>query len=133
MSQTTRQSASKPTHARNVLGTDLEPCSLDPLTGFFRDGCCNTDDHDRGLHVVCARMSDEFLEFSHARGNDLVTPRPEFNFPGLKPGDQWCLCALRWKEAFDAGVAPHVVLQATHERALDVVTLDELRSRAYAH
>jgi uncharacterized protein (DUF2237 family) len=136
MSQTTRQSASKPTtpaRARNVLGTDLEPCSLDPLTGFFRDGCCNTDEHDRGLHVVCARMTAEFLEFSSSRGNDLVTARPEFNFSGLKPGDCWCLCALRWKEAFDAGFAPHVVLQATHERALDVVTLDELRSRAYAH
>jgi uncharacterized protein (DUF2237 family) len=119
--------------ALNVLGTELEPCSLDPLTGFFRDGCCNTDPHDRGLHVVCARMTTEFLEFSRARGNDLVTPRPEFSFPGLKPGDQWCLCAMRWKESFEAGVAPPVVLQATHERALDVATLDQLRSRAYAH
>jgi uncharacterized protein (DUF2237 family) len=130
------QTARKPTNiapARNVLGTELEPCSLDPLTGFFRDGCCNTDDHDRGLHVVCARMTAEFLEFSGNRGNDLVTPRPEFNFPGLKPGDQWCLCALRWKESFDAGFAPHVVLHATHERALDVVALEQLRSRAYAH
>ena len=121
------------TPAKNVLGTPLVECSKDPLTGFFRDGCCNTDPQDRGLHVVCARMTAEFLEFSRARGNDLVTPRPEFNFPGLKPGDQWCLCALRWKEAFHAGVAPPVVLQATHERTLDVVTLDELRSRAYAH
>jgi uncharacterized protein (DUF2237 family) len=132
MPQTTDTSTASPT-ARNVLGTDLEPCSLDPLTGFFRDGCCNTDQHDRGLHVVCARMTAEFLEFSRARGNDLVTPRPEFGFPGLEPGDQWCLCALRWAEAFDAGVAPPVVLQATHERALDVATLEQLRSRAYAH
>jgi len=123
----------KASTALNVLGTELEPCSLDPLTGFFRDGCCNTDPQDRGLHVVCARMTTEFLEFSRARGNDLVTPRPEFSFPGLKPGDQWCLCAMRWKEAFEAGVAPPVVLQATHERALDVATLDQLRSRAYAH
>jgi len=122
-----------PSTALNVLGTELEPCSLDPLTGFFRDGCCNTDPQYRGLHVVCARMTTEFLEFSRARGNDLVTPRPEFSFPGLKPGDQWCLCAMRWKEAFEAGVAPPVVLQATHERALDVATLDQLRSRAYAH
>jgi hypothetical protein len=117
----------------NVLGTELVDCSLDPLTGYFRDGCCNTIDRDRGLHVICARLSAEFLEFSRSRGNDLITPRPEFNFPGLKPGDQWCLCALRWKEALDAGVAPPVVLQATHERALEVVTLDQLRSRAYAH
>lgn len=126
------ETATAPT-ARNVLGTELEPCSLDPLTGFFRDGCCNTDDQDRGLHVVCTRLTTEFLEFSRSRGNDLVTPRPEFNFPGLKPGDQWCLCALRWKEAFEAGVAPPVVLQSTHERALDVVTLQQLRLRAYAH
>jgi len=121
------------TTARNVLGTDLEPCSLDPLTGFFRDGCCNTDAQDRGLHVVCTRVTAEFLKFSKARGNDLTTPRPEFNFSGLKPGDQWCLCAMRWKEADDAGPAPPVVLQATHERALDLVTLEQLRSRAYAH
>ena len=118
---------------RNVLGGPLETCGTDPLTGFFRDGCCNIDAHDRGRHIVCARMTAEFLEFSRARGNDLVTPRLELNFPGLKPGDQWCLCVLRWKEAFDAGVAPPVVLQATHERALDVVTIDELRARAYAH
>lgn len=119
--------------ARNVLGTDLEPCSLDPLTGFFRDGCCNTDAQDRGLHVVCTRVTAEFLEYSRSCGNDLVTPRPEFNFSGLKPGDQWCLCAMRWKEAYDAGLSPPVVLQATHERALDVVTLEQLRSCAYAH
>ena len=119
--------------ACNVLGADLEPCSLDPLTGFFRDGCCNTDAQDRGLHVVCTRVTAEFLEYSRSCGNDLVTPRPEFNFSGLKPGDQWCLCAMRWKEAYDAGLSPPVVLQATHERALDVVTLEQLRSRAYAH
>ena len=129
-----RSSAHMPTStARNVLGTDLEPCSLDPLTGFLRDGCCNTDQHDRGRHVICARMTGEFLEFSRSRGNDLITPRPEFGFPGLKSGDRWCLCALRWKEAFDAGLAPPVVLQATLERALDVVTLEQLKSCAYAH
>jgi hypothetical protein len=119
--------------ALNVLGTELVACSFDPLTGFRRDGCCNTDEHDRGLHVICARMTAEFLEFSRSHGNDLVTPRPEFNFSGLKPGDQWCLCALRWQEAFEAGVAPPAVLQATHIRALDIVTLEQLRSRVYAH
>jgi uncharacterized protein (DUF2237 family) len=119
--------------ALNVLGTDLEPCSLDPLTGYFRDGCCNTDQNDRGLHVVCARVTREFLDFSTRRGNDLVTARPEFGFPGLKPGDRWCLCAMRWLEALAEGVAPPVVLESTHERALAVVTLDQLRSRAYAH
>ena len=119
--------------ARNVLGTDLEPCSLDPLTGYFRDGCCNTDQNDRGLHVVCARVTREFLDFSTRRGNDLVTARPAFGFPGLKPGDRWCLCAMRWLEALAEGVAPPVVLESTHERALAVVTLDQLRSRAYAH
>jgi uncharacterized protein (DUF2237 family) len=119
--------------ALNVLGTELVECSLDPLTGFFRDGCCHTDDRDRGLHVICARLSAEFLEYSRSRGNDLITPRPEFNFPGLKPGDRWCLCALRWREAFDAGVAPLVVLQATHERALEVVTLEQLKASSLAH
>ncbi len=136
MPQTISRSASTPATdptARNVLGTELENCSLDPLTGFFRDGFCNTGQHDRGLHVVCARMTAEFLEFSRSRGNDLMTARPEFHFPGLKPGDQWCLCALRWKEAFEEGVAPPVVLQATHECALDVVSLEDLRSRAYSH
>ena len=116
--------------ALNVLGTELVPCSLDPLTGFFRDGCCNTDERDLGLHVVCAQVTREFLEFSRARGNDLVTPRRDLGFPGLQPGDRWCLCALRWKEALDAGVAPPVDLESTHQRALEVLTLEQLKSRA---
>ncbi len=119
--------------ALNVLGTDLEPCSLDPLTGYFRDGCCNTIDHDRGLHVICARLTAEFLEFSTRRGNDLVTARPELGFPGLKPGDHRCLCALRWLEAFAGGAAPPVVLESTHERALEVVTLEQLKTSSLAH
>ncbi|MFM6986184.1 MAG: DUF2237 family protein [Hydrogenophaga sp.] len=114
----------------NVLGTELQACSFDPLTGFFRDGCCKTDAHDLGRHVVCARVTDAFLRFSLARGNDLVTPRPEHRFAGLKPGDRWCLCALRWKEALDAGVAPPVHLEATHARALDFVTLEQLQAHA---
>jgi uncharacterized protein (DUF2237 family) len=114
--------------ALNVLGTELVPCSYDPLTGYFRDGCCNTDEDDHGTHVVCARVTREFLEFSLARGNDLVTPRPSYRFAGLKPGDRWCLCALRWKEAFEAGVAPPVVLECTHARALEHLTLAQLQS-----
>jgi uncharacterized protein (DUF2237 family) len=116
--------------ARNVLGGELSPCSQDPVTGYFRDGCCNTDASDRGRHVVCARLTDDFLRFSVARGNDLVTPRPEFAFPGLKAGDQWCLCAARWLEAHEAGVAPPVVLAATHLSALEIVPLDLLRAAA---
>ena len=118
------------TQERNVLGGPLATCSLSPRTGFFRDGCCKTGPEDLGAHVVCALMTSQFLEFSAARGNDLSTPRPELEFPGLKPGDRWCLCALRWKEALDAGVAPPVVLEATHERALEVIPLDELRALA---
>ena len=116
--------------AYNVLGTELVPCSYDPLTGFFRDGCCNTSDEDAGAHVVCVRVTAAFLAFSKARGNDLSTPLPEARFRGLKPGDRWCLCALRWKEACDAGAAPLVVLEATHERALEFVTLAALREHA---
>jgi len=116
--------------ARNVLGGPLGECSAKPLTGFFRDGCCNTGAQDRGAHTVCALMTKEFLEFSQARGNDLSTPMPDFGFPGLKPGDRWCLCAARWKEAFQAGAAPKVVLTATHERTLDFVSLDELKKHA---
>ena len=112
--------------AKNVLGSELASCSHDPLTGFYRDGCCNTGPQDRGLHVVCAVMTEEFLAFSKARGNDLSTPRPEYRFPGLKGGDQWCLCALRWQEAFNAGVAPGVRLEATHEKALAVLELEDL-------
>ena len=114
----------------NVLGTELEPCSAEPLTGFYRDGCCRTGADDTGLHVVCARMTAEFLEFSRTRGNDLITPRPEFLFPGLQPGDQWCLCAARWQEALDAGVAPPVVLESTHISALEFVQLDDLMRHA---
>lgn len=117
--------------AHNVLGTPLVPCSYDPLTGFFRDGCCKTDAHDHGSHVVCARVTQEFLMYSLQRGNDLMTPQPEFRFVGLKPGDRWCLCANRWKEALAAGVAPPVVLECTHEKALEFVSIDDLRKHAY--
>lgn len=116
--------------AFNVLGTPLQACSHSPKTGYFRDGCCHTDPGDRGMHVVCAVMTERFLEFSRQRGNDLVTPRPEFDFPGLRPGDRWCLCAHRWVEAWEHGVAPDVVLEATHLNALGVVPLDELRAYA---
>ncbi len=116
--------------SRNVLGELLLPCSMKPLTGFFRDGCCNTSDQDGGSHTVCAVMTEAFLAFSVSRGNDLVTARPAFDFPGLQPGDHWCLCAPRWREALDAGCAPRVVLAATHERALEYVSLDQLRAHA---
>jgi len=112
----------------NVLGTALVPCSYDPLTGYFRDGCCNTDEHDRGSHVICAKVSQEFLDFSLRQGNDLITPRPEYRFQGLKAGDRWCLCTLRWKQAFEAGVAPKVILESTHINALDYVTLEQLQA-----
>ena len=114
----------------NVLGEPLLPCSEEPMTGFFRDGCCNTSPEDLGRHVVCVRVTADFLEFSKSRGNDLSTPMPEFGFPGLKPGDQWCLCAARWQEALEAGVAPRVVLQATHAAALKVVKLASLKQYA---
>ena len=114
----------------NVLGGRLEPCSDEPRTGFYRDGCCNTGPEDLGLHVVCARMTAKFLAFSKAHGNDLSTPHPEFGFPGLKPGDRWCVCAGRWREALEAGVAPPVVLSATHEEALAVVPLEDLKRHA---
>ena len=110
----------------NVLDVQLEPCSHDPLTGFFRDGCCTTGPQDAASHTVCAQMTAEFLEFSKARGNDLSTPRPEFEFPGLKPGDRWCLCAARWQEALEAGVAPKVFLRSTHRAALSIVSLKDL-------
>jgi uncharacterized protein (DUF2237 family) len=115
----------------NVLGTALAPCSYDPLTGYFRDGCCNTTAHDEGTHVICARVTREFLEYSLARGNDLVTPRPQYRFAGLKPGDRWCLCAARWREALEAGVAPPVVLESTHIKALEFVALADLQRHAY--
>lgn len=110
----------------NVLGQALQPCSFDPLTGFFRDGCCRTDDSDAGLHIVCAKLTAEFLSFSKQRGNDLSTPRPEYGFAGLKAGDQWCLCATRWLEALQAGAAPQIVLAATHENILDMISLETL-------
>ncbi len=110
----------------NVLGTDLQPCSRDPLTGYFRDGHCNTCAEDQGSHTVCAVMTAEFLAYSKYVGNDLSTPRPEFGFAGLKPGDQWCLCAARFLQAHDEGCAPFVRLDATHQRALDIVRLDIL-------
>jgi hypothetical protein len=119
--------------ARNVLGGELATCSREPLTGFFRNGCCDTGPDDHGVHTVCARVTAEFLEFSRRRGNDLSTPAPEVGFPGLKPGDRWCLCALRWKEAADAGVAPPVVLEATHEATLDLVPLELLQRHAAPH
>ena len=117
--------------ANNVFGEPLIPCSEDPLTGFYRDGCCNTGDEDHGVHTVCAVMTHEFLEFSKKAGNDLSTPRPMYNFPGLKEGDRWCLCAPRWVEAWNEGKAPKVILQATHEKTLDYVPLDVLVKFAY--
>lgn len=116
--------------AINVLGERLELCSSRPLTGFFRNGCCDTGPADRGVHTVCAVMTDVFLEFSRSRGNDLSTPRPEFAFPGLNEGDRWCLCAMRWLEAYQAGCAPKVVLSATHLRTLDVAPLEALKAHA---
>ncbi len=115
------------TPQRNVFGEPLATCSNTPLTGFFRDGCCNTSAEDHGSHTVCAIMTEEFLAFSKVAGNDLSTPHPEYGFPGLKAGDRWCLCAPRWRQAFDAGAAPRVVLAATHERALEVVALKDLK------
>ncbi|MEM9225869.1 MAG: DUF2237 domain-containing protein [Pseudomonadota bacterium] len=121
------------TPAKNVLGTELQTCGTDPMTGFFRDGCCNTGPMDHGVHTVCARVTADFLAFSKARGNDLSTPRPAFQFPGLQPGDKWCLCAARWAEAYEAGMAPKVVLEATHEATLGVVSLAALKAHAWAN
>ena len=115
---------------KNVLGGDLESCCTSPMTGYYRDGHCRTDDSDQGSHTVCARVTEEFLAFSKRTGNDLSTPHLEFGFPGLKPGDKWCGCVSRWEDAFLAGVAPRIVLAATHERALDVVELEELKAYA---
>ncbi len=116
------------TIAKNVFGEPLVPCSFEPLTGYFRDGCCKTDANDVGTHVVCAVMTSRFLAFSASRGNDLSTPRPEWRFPGLSQGDQWCLCANRWREAYEAGVAPTVVLESTNQTVLALVPLDVLTS-----
>lgn len=116
--------------SRNVFGEPLEDCSITPLTGFFRDGCCNTSAEDLGSHTVCVVVTDAFLAFSRSRGNDLSTPVPAFGFPGLKEGDRWCLCAPRWQEAFEAGQAPHVVLRATHQAALEFCALADLKRHA---
>ena len=116
--------------AKNVLGTELELCSFDPVTGFYRDGCCNTGGEDMGVHTVCTIMTDEFLAFSKAAGNDLSTPHPEYGFVGLKAGDQWCLCAPRWQEALEAGSAPQVRLLATHIATLEWASLSDLRTHA---
>ena len=115
---------------RNVFGDPVATCSLAPRTGFFRDGCCNTGPEDIGLHTVCVQVTAEFLAFSRTRGNDLSSPRPELGFPGLRPGDRWCLCAARWQEALEAGAAPRVVLAATHEATLEIVALADLKKHA---
>jgi uncharacterized protein (DUF2237 family) len=116
--------------SENVFGEALESCSEKPMTGFYRDGCCNTSAQDVGSHTVCVEMTQEFLEFSRFRGNDLSTPRPEFGFPGLKPGDRWCLCAERWREAHTAGMAPRLYLRSTHKKALEIVPLDVMKPYA---
>jgi len=115
----------------NVFGEKLIPCSLEPLTGYYRNGCCDTSDSDTGTHTVCAVMTEDFLQFSKSQGNDLSTPRSEYQFPGLKPGDRWCLCAGRWAEAHQAGMAPLVVLEATHEKTLEWVSLETLVAFAF--
>ena len=117
-------------HSRNVLGEKLQTCSDRPKTGFFRDGCCNTSPEDVGVHTVCVVLTAEFLEYSKAQGNDLSTPQPQFGFPGLKPGDRWCLCAPRWREALDEGKAPRVVLAATHEASLEFASLADFKKHA---
>lgn len=116
--------------ANNVLGEPIMPCSIEPLTGFYRDGCCNTGPEDIGRHVVCAEMTEEFLAFSRSMGNDLSTPMPMYGFEGLEPGDRWCLCAARWQEAYEAGQAPLVILASTHEAALEICDLDALRAHS---
>ena len=116
--------------ARNVLGGPLQTCSTEPMTGWYRDGCCNTDAQDHGLHTICAIMTAEFLNYSRAAGNDLSTPRTDFGFPGLQPGDRWCLCATRWEEARRAGFAPDVVLEATHRKTLEITALGHLQAHA---
>jgi hypothetical protein len=117
---------------QNVLGTALQSCCTSPMTGFYRDGVCQTGPEDRGVHVVCAQLTEAFLSYTKAQGNDLSTPQPLYNFPGLKPGDKWCLCAARWKEALDDGVAPPVILESTHIAALQYVGLEDLQANAIA-
>jgi len=116
--------------AKNVLGTKLEPCCFEPKTGFYRDGFCNTDHNDHGRHIICAIMTDEFLEFSKKMGNDLVTPILEYDFPGLKSGDKWCLCILRWKEALENNIAPKIILESCHQKCLEYVSIDDLKNNA---
>jgi len=116
----------------NVVGGELLPCSTDPMTGFYREGCCSTGEEDLGSHTVCVVLTEEFLEFSQAAGNDLSTPRPEWGFDGLQPGDRWCLCASRWLDAYEADSAPEVVLGATHARALEIIPIEALTARAAA-
>ena len=113
---------------KNVLDSELQDCGISPMTGFYRDGCCNTGPGDVGTHTVCAIMTDEFLEYSKSKGNDLITPRPEFDFPGLKAGDAWCLCALRWEEARQAGCAPRVKLTSTNIKTLEMLEFDDLKA-----
>lgn len=117
--------------AKNVLGTSLAACCFEPLTGYFRDGYCNTDSSDYGTHTVCAIMNKEFLTYTLSKGNDLSTPKPQYNFPGLNPGDKWCLCALRWYEAYKAGAAPKLILEATHQKTLEFVPLEVLKEFAF--
>lgn len=130
MADADRQQLSPQAYPKNVLGGQLEICCTNPMTGFYRDGCCKTGSDDRGVHVVCAQMTPAFLNFTRDRGNDLSTPMPMYGFPGLKPGDRWCLCASRWQEAFEAGVAPPVILAATHEAALHYVAIEDLKRHA---
>ncbi|MFT6334354.1 MAG: hypothetical protein ACI86M_000148 [Saprospiraceae bacterium] len=118
--------------AKNVLGTELQPCCIDPLTGYYRDGFCNTGVSDYGVHTVCAIMTEEFLAYTSSCGNDLSTPKPAYGFPGLKPGDGWCLCVSRWKESMEKGMAPPVILEGCHEKSLTVVSFDDLKKYEYA-
>ena len=126
----TMTTTEKKVFAKNVLGTDLKSCCTDPMTGYYRNGSCDTDHGDYGVHVVCAKMTKEFLNFTLCNGNDLCTPRPEYRFPGLKPGDKWCLCATRWRDAMKAGVAPPIILESTHAKALEFMTLEEMKKYA---
>ncbi len=116
-------------NTKNVLGTELKKCCDSPVTGFYRNGYCHTGPQDYGTHTTCAVLTKEFLEFTKSKGNDLMTPQPQYNFPGLKPGDKWCLCALRWMEAYKAGVAPQIELEATHEKMLEYIELDKLKAK----
>jgi uncharacterized protein (DUF2237 family) len=116
--------------AKNILGTNLKPCCMKPSTGFFRDGFCNTNHMDHGTHVICSVMTSDFLEFTKSQGNDLSTPRPEYEFKGLKPGDVWCLCALRWKQAYDQGLAPPIKPESTHAKSLEFINMDQLKEYA---